>query len=278
MGQKSEVKKKDRQRLQSAFFPVQTLEEHFILDLARERKEDVTRLQMILERFDELYPEKPAPGFYGRVFTSKTHIRGTVWIEELLIAEKHHVIFATPEDAAKCIHFCEEQLLTFDNPGKKDGLKGRLHDQFLQRLEQLMELIGTHLWCEPNTATTTRRLTSFVFTNTVKLLTELQATISPCRCLRLVAYAQECNIEIATVFALAKAHGAERVDDWIELLQSGVLKQWNAAQLASEPDLVRCLSLAEIIDLIERAKRDKQKRTLSKYALDHASNYLTATP
>ncbi|MCX6714276.1 MAG: hypothetical protein NTX72_00485 [Candidatus Uhrbacteria bacterium] len=269
------MKKKERNQALRTWIQFTQPEETFIKSLG---KDEWGRLRLILERFDELYPEVPASGFYAKIFVSRTHIRGMVWVEQLLLAEKHDVVFATPEDAATCIRFCEEQLLTFDNPGKKDGLKGRLHDQFLERYERLMELIGTHLACEPNSTTTTMRLTSFVFTNTVKLLTEMQATISPCRCLRLVAYAQECNIEINTIFALAKAHGAERMDDWIELLQSGVLKQWSAAQLASEPDLVRCLSLAEIIDLIERAKKDRQKRTLPKYALDHTSNYLTATP
>lgn len=70
--------------------------------------------------------------------------------------------------------------------------------------------------------------------------------VAPCHAMRLVHVADRAGLDVEVVAALAREHGAERLDDLVRLIEEGTLTAENVWEFQTRPDLVRALTFGQI--------------------------------
>lgn len=71
-------------------------------------------------------------------------------------------------------------------------------------------------------------------------------SVAPCHAMRVTHMAARVGLDAEIVAALAREHGAERLDDIARLVQDGTLTAENLWEFQARPDLVRALTFGQI--------------------------------
>lgn len=82
------------------------------------------------------------------------------------------------------------------------------------------------------------------------LWTGTGVNVAPCHAMRVMHVAARNGFDAEVIAALAREHGAERLDDIARLVQDGILTQENVWEFQTRPDLMRALTFGQISWLV----------------------------
>lgn len=126
-------------------------------------------------------------------------------------------------------------------------------------------MLAAHRDCEPSMFEG-KRLSGEGVLAVLDLFWSVDANVPPCRYFRLSQHAEHQGVTHATVRSLIETFGAERIDDFTQLLIDKKLDEQLAEQLLAEHETVRSLSSEGLIRLIDRHRENKSGEKLSRRA------------